>query len=609
MASAAYEKAVKETFEAKPLRTVLLIDDEFPTFADLAAGETDQNRSRFRQKNRAVNLYCGFRSRDMICDVENSVEGLDIERFRKSDLLILDYHLGPGQSDTDRSIKLLRDLALSAHFNTIVVYTAESDLAQIWLDIVSSISGGWTQFEEELEGEARERLDALSDEETLPQVSREALMQYARRRMIRHLESGVLSAARNELTALGVAQGAANDVLTAMIHRELGHRAGRYASEPLRETVGSFDGEIYWIQTENSFVCVLQKSEVSEEVGDESDQLMSYLTRALCAWRPNLMHILASEIQNVLDAGALASSDRLLRDPITHTALWYYLLTGMGNVGPLERSNIRPALVEIVKKVVDGVRQRLVTDEALLGLVSDAVLGELPETGWTGDTWPKSGNNEMFEGAKRISRTTGLVQKPDVFFRLNSFWNTEPFEYGYPTTGTVCWDRSGDEYLVVASPACDLVARRPSGSQSWSRSIHPLTPMMGILLTLVDSEVRALVKAERGHHIFLESGVGHRVFRVLNDVGQPSFEFLFAVEQGKVRDIDDRVVFDVARIVGDGGSDGTGGVSESCGEVVKLKYCELDVIGQLREMNAARIMHLAGQHLSRIGLDFLSMPS
>ena len=38
MADVAYQAAVKETFETKPLRTVLMIDDEFPTFADLAHG-------------------------------------------------------------------------------------------------------------------------------------------------------------------------------------------------------------------------------------------------------------------------------------------------------------------------------------------------------------------------------------------------------------------------------------------------------------------------------------------------------------------------------------------------------------------------------------------
>ena len=608
MANAAYEKAVKETFETKPLRTVLLIDDEFPTFANLAEGETEKTRGTFKQKDRAVDLYRGFRARDMICDVENRVRDLDIECFRKSDLLILDYHLGPAQNDTERSIKLLRELASSRHFNTVVVYTAEEDLAQVWLDIMSALLGGWTEFEESLAAGARKYLDTLSDQDGLPQVSREATMQYARRRMIRQLDSGVSASARDELVTLGVPKNNASDVLTAMIHRELGGRAGPYASVAHRETVGGFEDEVYWIQTENSFVCVLQKSDEVDD-GDESDRLMSYLSRALCAWHPNLVQVLTSEIQNILESEALASADRLLKDPITHTALWYYLLSGIGCIDPLKHPDIRSSLIDIVDKVFEGVRQRLSTDEDLLGVVSGAVIGELTETGWTSDTWPESGGNGMLNGAKQIARTTGLVNKPDVFFRLNSFLSTEPFRNGNPTTGTVCWDRNGDEYLVVASPACDLVARRPNISQKWAHLIHPLMPMMGIWLRCVASVDGALVEAERGHHIFLESETEKRVFSILNEVGQPSYEFLFAIDQGRVREIEGRVVFDVARIVSGSGTDGAEtGPGNGKGELI-LEPSEFEVIGQLRDMNATRIMHLAGQHLSRIGLDFLNMPS
>jgi len=60
MADAAYEAVVKETFQTKPLRTVLMIDDQFPTFADLAQGETPETAGRFVQKDRAARLYGAF---------------------------------------------------------------------------------------------------------------------------------------------------------------------------------------------------------------------------------------------------------------------------------------------------------------------------------------------------------------------------------------------------------------------------------------------------------------------------------------------------------------------------------------------------------------------
>src|SRR4029077_11214608 len=69
MTDAAYEAAVKETFETKPLLPVLMIDDEVPTCADLANGENEANRKKFAQKSRAVALYEAFSKRHMICDV------------------------------------------------------------------------------------------------------------------------------------------------------------------------------------------------------------------------------------------------------------------------------------------------------------------------------------------------------------------------------------------------------------------------------------------------------------------------------------------------------------------------------------------------------------
>ncbi len=91
MADPAYEAVVKTTFETKPLRTVLMIDDEFPKYSDLAAEETGAEAKRFRDKDRAVALYEAFsEKRHMICDVENVASEVMPERFRKSDLIILD---------------------------------------------------------------------------------------------------------------------------------------------------------------------------------------------------------------------------------------------------------------------------------------------------------------------------------------------------------------------------------------------------------------------------------------------------------------------------------------------------------------------------------------
>ena len=608
MADAAYEAAVKTTFETKPLRTVLLVDDEFPTFSDLVRGERPGDRN-FAQKDRAFGLYEGFRKRRMICDVENQVADLEIDRFRKSDLIILDYHLSTGSHDTETSIRLLRRLASSKHFNTVIVYTAQVDLNEAWLDLVATLSGGWTDPSAQLEGDARVHWERLNDENRLPGVSRNALMQFARRRSLRDLELEHRNAVQEELASVGVPAGICGELITAMMNREMRCRAGEYGKEPHLPTVGDYREEVRWIQTHNSFVCIVQK-EADSFAEDKAERLMAFLGRALQAWRPNLFQVLVSEIQNILELEALCTADELLRDPTTHTALWYYLLETAGRVDPLSNPDVKAPLLSIVDKVVDGIRRRLTADEELLSVATDVFLGELRDTGWTDETWPRAGQIEMGKAAMRLARTEGTTTMSDVFFRLNSFVCTEAFTRAHLTTGTICFHPPADEYFVIASPACDLEAREPACGQKWARAIHPLTPVVAIRLHTIEGVEAALGKATRGQHIFLERGNDKKVFKVVNDVGQPSYEFFFAADEGRVREVEGRVVVEVGRVMTGAKSAApateAAEVEEGAGRWVETTF---EIVGQLRDMNATRLLQMAGQHLSRVGLDFLDKPS
>ena len=606
MADAAYEAAVKLTFETKPLRTVLLIDDEFPSYADLAHGETRDNRKKFVQKYRALQLYEGFRDRKMICDCENDVTDLHIERFRKSDLIILDYHLGPGDDDSQKAIDLLRTLSSSKHFNTVLLYTAEPRLNEVWLDIMASLSGGWNDFVANLEGCASHHWHRLDDEDKLPSASLDATIQFARRQHLRDLTQDVREAAERELIDVDVPLNVCGDIIKAMIHREMSHRAGKYASVAPQRAEGDCQQEVRWIQCNNSFVAILKKDD-RQDGNDTSERLMSYLNRALLAWRPNLFHILVSEVQNILDLEALATTDELLCEATTHTALWYYLLETLGPINPTSASDVRAPLVDIIDKVVDGIRRRLCTDSELLNLASNVLLGELKDVGWTDETWPRRGQKKV-RGAFQLTRTKGIVQPQDVLFRLNRFFSTEVFRHPHLTTGTIFLHRGTSEYFVTASPACDLIARQPGHGQSWAHSIHPLTPIVAILLH-VGSIDSALTKATRARHIFLECDNEKLAFKIVNESGQPSYEFFFARNEGKIRDADGKRMFDAARLMPtDGDAKPTDSASEVRGDDRNLVYQEFEIVGQLRNINAAQVLQMAGQHLSRIGLDFLDMP-
>ena len=382
MADAAYEGVVNDTFEKKPLRTVLMIDDEFPTFSDLARGKTEETKKRFEQQDRAVALYEAFQKRHMICDVENIASEVRTDRFRKSDLIILDYHLGPSENDSDRSIEILRELSGSKHFNTVVVYTNDPDLDKVWLDIIASLSGGWTVLPADLKGDSQQHWERLSDEGKLPTASTEAMMAYARRREIRDLPQEVRAAAQKELTDLNVPPKNCGEIIEALIHREVAGKSGKYAAEPQRRAVGDWRDDKRWVQSGNAFVTILKKGELTSDETDPAG-IMKCLSDALLAWRPNLIQIIISEIQNILELEALAAEDDHLRDPVTQTALWYYLLDALGPINPNADPDVKVPLMAVIDKIVDGVRRKLATDPELLSLAGRALLGELRDIGWT----------------------------------------------------------------------------------------------------------------------------------------------------------------------------------------------------------------------------------
>jgi hypothetical protein len=420
---------------------------------------------------------------------------------------------------------------------------------------------------------------------------------------LRAIAGPVRAAAQQEFVGLGVPQGDCGAIIEALIHRGMAQRSGRYAAEPRRVTVGDCDGNNRWIQSGSVFVTIVSKDDLNDDEKDPAG-IMLGLSNALLSWKPNLIQILVSEIQNILELEALASEDTLLKDPITHSALWYYLLEALGPIDPNAQPDIKVAAMAVIDKIVDGVRRRISSDPELLDLAGRALLGELRDAGWTAASWPHG--TALLDGAVTLARTKGLATNPDIMFRLNSFASTERFSRAHLTTGTIFRHAPSDQYFVAASPACDLVARRPSPHQWWARSIHPLTPLVAVMLNRASLEA-AVNQAAQGNHVFFEHGPDKQAFKIVAGEGyQPAYEFFILKNEGRVRENEGKVIFDAARLVPKQ-TDVAGNLQTSDTEREWVDG-EFEVVAQLRGVNATHILQITGQHLSRIGMDFISMP-
>ena len=122
--------------------------------------------------------------------------------------------------------------------------------------------------------------------------------------------------------------------------------------------------------------------------------------------------------------------------------------------------------------------------------------------------------------------------------------------------------------------------------------LAPVTPMT-VLRTHEVSLSSALEVAEQGRHAFvLEKGQIVALEAISKNEKEPRAEVMFADQQARV-DPNDPLFF--ASIV-ERGADGAPALSR----------VQMRVVAQLRSPYASRLLHSAGVHASRIGVDFVA---
>ncbi len=135
-----YESLVQKTFCNNAIRSVMMIDDQFIPYPDLIDSLSKNehiDEEKVITSQRAALLEKFFQNEKILCDIDNSVRNLDVERIRKSDLLIIDYHLE--RDNPSKTLEILCGLKNSKHFNLAVVYTSEKP-ETVWKQIAASFS-------------------------------------------------------------------------------------------------------------------------------------------------------------------------------------------------------------------------------------------------------------------------------------------------------------------------------------------------------------------------------------------------------------------------------------------------------------------------------------
>jgi Response receiver domain len=561
-ASKAIEKAYID-----PVRTVMLVDDRFRTFAQLARvalGNADaQPPERRYEDERAGELWEACRKRGWACDVENGPDfnAAVIDRIRKCDLVVLDFHLDG--DDSAPSLKIMRALANSPGSNLVILYTRDGDLDGVRRRVASNLRGArkteswlddehmaaWTDLREGTPTFTAEHIDAFfRNDRDVFQGDQTLRQQLEQADVPRHLQAKLIEAGledylRRELDAEPLLESRPIDM------------SGRGASQG-------------WVRQDNVFVVFVNKTDQS------GSAVFDALETALGDWKPSALHLTAAYARESISRGGFRLDASALADADLRAGLLYYAL---------EQESVH-GFRHWYERLIQSVAEQAIEDVEMFGttLIDPGAMRE--------------GNEGNMQRALELARNSG-DRKPSedkIIEALNDFLCSEPYRHKYVRTGTILCNTAAQgepQYWICVTPACDMVPRAPP-TGVWAHDLHPLKPMM-VLRTKNAKMNTALMDPAHGRYVFFKHDKRRVAVEVIDGSTKQPMSEMMIVEGQAVTDADQCFYAYLVRQVGG---------APSFGERIKMR-----AVAQLRTQYASRLLQDTGHHASRIGVDFVGL--
>lgn len=602
-----FASAVVRSFRDDAIRTAVLIDDQFPTYLQMRDAAVE---NEFQEVGRAANLYNFFHQRGLICDIENWRQPDDadldlIDKVRKSDLVVLDYQLGVGGPKT--ALKILRHLAVSPHFNLVILYTNDQ-LIKVALSAAAAMRGlappdpGLVPTTEVL-GDA----EAILDQEEFREVDAGGLAAYLTRG-----ETPWRNDLRDAMAEAGMHLRGLRPLTDYVARRWITQVSSGYApvEGPLLELRCSFDdADTMWIHCGSCFVAVVDKLKAGDDQ-DEGTYVWDRVGAALRAWRPNFYRLVLSEIQNAMELEAVTDHEAWLDDNLCLGLGLYLLESDDAAAGRMEPGAVAGSAQSLIDRFVDLIRRRLATHVKITDTATSVLSARLSTALGT----PRPGETGRHVRAREMAHVApdaACEWQEKVLPSVNAFMISDEFRGGHITTGSVL--RSGEtDYWLCVSPACDLEPRETGP----------------VLLQLIHlTKGRSTDKYSTGERIVITTKSGPAVLTALNARSrQPSLKVVLLPNgTGVVREGTTEPVLTgwFALTMAPSGPSPEGAstgialakaVIEAPAEAGRTEQdarsgdsVAFTVVAQLRGTFATRFLLAAGQHLSRVGVDFIDL--
>lgn len=540
-----------------------------------------------------------FHTKKLICDVENQTNNLDIDKIRKSDLIVLDYHLKATteHNPAEHSLNLISELSRSKHMNVVVVFTAE-DLNDVWREIAATLRGAhignvdaffnnderliasWNDFYGDWNNEWDQFYNANIEAEYLKAELN-------------------IEDTTNEFQVIcegnGYEKPEAEHVKWLLEKSVIKFNQN---SKPL-SNVDVHGKKNLWLQAGAVFIVLCEKERPAGEdrvLRDTTpEEVWGQIERALVDWYPSFYRVITSELQNQIEDANLSMEKVLAKSSFEQiAALWGILRVHDDNRIQASRELLNTLLSDVVDKVKSS--------SELLNFVKDTANNVAEDIPQYVDPKPDANRynlylkNVMSAARKNYDRSALAADKEfcaDVLHALNEQLSTEKELPNYISTGVVLKDLDDGSFYLCIAPSCNTVPNQTTGKVA--QRMTPHRPMRFIkLANKTDTLLRCLKDAHKSNTIFISDGDNRLALSVYEDSDNPT------IEQGVVLNHDTDFIEDgshkeVQFLT-------TNQETKTLDIVIK----RLKPIVKMRSSFASRYQNTQLQYESRIGVDLVS---
>ena len=561
----------------EPIRSVLIIDDQYPTWDDwlsenVSGSGSDKGDGQNWEKFENIKLLID-KIREIfpapIVDIDNGKRSeADYEAYlHQSDLLILDYELDSETTKGEKFLKIAHTLLeKSKHFNLILTHTHSENLSEPFAKLLRSFLNSEISINEDLCDRGDEILDKF-DSITKVQDSI-SHKQYAAYYMdSRQAKKNVCNneAPFKEFSKHCNFINLDNHKKIALLMSLLKQYQTKYKNEFRKNSppdgFSCSTSDSYWIKTDRGFIAFAKKTDNLEEVAE--------LKNALIDWNPTPSRLLSARLRAEIELQGGIFEDGFLSDK--HVALMFYqkLLNGSEHA---QETNLRKEIQRQMEHYTEDVSKNLIAFGKKI-VLSDT---------------SKNGKESQYSEAYNVNFFDEAVRN-QALDHFNSFVSCKPRTGNHLAPGHI-FMTTNEEMWVVLSPACDLVPDRRQPRMDFELD-HSILSFTAALLIKVGND-QARKKATSYNYVFLrqEGSINAYNFYDNDDDGKaPQYRTFFAKKGGRICDDGN---LQLIRFV----KSDKGFKKES--RKVKLHS------RQLRYEYALNLMAKLSAHSTRIGLEF-----